>query len=318
MIPGEFLERLKHIVPEQRYADVVEWMASPRATSFRVNSLKASLEDVVHRLLDEGLEMHDVPWNADAKWVGHEQRSALLASQVYRDHHVYIQNLSSMVPPLLLDPQPGEHVLDLTAAPGSKTLQMACMMRQQGELAAVEIVKDRFFKLRDNLKVQGATEVKTYLKDGRGVWRHRPEYFDRVLLDAPCSSEGRFRADTPQTFAYWSLRKIKEMVRKQKRLLNSAVHSLKPGGRLVYSTCSFAPEENEAILTDMMRRYGDALMIVPCDVDMENLEAGLLSWQGKSFHPDVKNARRILPTYTMDGFFVAVITKHASTVPVSF
>ncbi|HMB91468.1 MAG TPA: RsmB/NOP family class I SAM-dependent RNA methyltransferase [Rhodothermales bacterium] len=312
-LPAEFLERLRAIVPSERYDDVLATFAAPQATSFRVNTLRAERAAVVQALEAEGLHLHVVDWKEDAFWVAPEERAALLASAAFKQQHIYVQNLSSMIPPLVLDAQPGERVLDLAAAPGSKTLQLACAMHDEGELAAVEVVKGRFFKLRNNLAAQGADNVRTFLQDGTRVWRYRPEYFDRVLLDAPCSTEGRFRADEPETFAYWSPRKIKEMARKQRRLLYSAVQCLRPGGVLVYSTCSFAPEENEAILNKTLRKFGDAIHLEPLGLDLDNLLPPLGEWKGKRFKLDLSHARRLLPTPTMEGFFIAKIRKEEGT-----
>ena len=313
MFPNDFLERLKHIVPEEKYDFVLEAMTLPKATSFRVNTLIANTVDVVALLMDDGIEMHEVAWNPGAFWVSHEQRDRLLDSSAFSNQKIYVQNQSSMIPPLVLNPQPGERILDLTAAPGSKTLQIACMVDQKAEIAAVEVVKSRFFKLRDNLRAQGATEVRTFLKDGRSVWKSRPEYFDKVLLDAPCSSEGRFHLSEPETFAYWSPRKIKEMVRKQKRLLYSAIQSLRPGGTLVYSTCSFAPEENEAIVHGLAGKFEGKIDVQPIGLQLDNMMNGLRSWNKKVFDRSDVLGVRILPTYFMDGFFVSKITKKSST-----
>src|SRR5690625_7249313 len=118
---------------------------------------------------------------------------------------------------------------------------------------AFEIYLELIYKLNNLLKLQVAGIVRTFLRNGMTVWRCRPDHFDRVLLDAPCSSEGRFHTRRPETFAYWSPRKVKEMARKQRKLLSSAVKSLRPGGILVYSTCSYAPEENELALTDILK-----------------------------------------------------------------
>ena len=155
--------------------------------------------------------------------VPNQQRRALTETAACRAGRIYIQNPASMIPPLLLDPQPGEWILDLGAAPGSKTLQMAGMMVNRGKISAVESVRGRFFRLRANLEKHGATLVQTYLKDGIKVWRNCPEQFDRVLLDAACSAEGRFNVNRPSSYGYWSTKKIREMQRKQKRLLFSAL-----------------------------------------------------------------------------------------------
>lgn len=315
MFPAEFLERLQHIVPAGKYEKVLLAMNTPGATSFRINTLRAGRDDVLARLQRSEIPVHPISWNEAALWVSHEHRDRLLRTALYAEGHIYVQNQASMVPPLALEPHPGERVLDLTAAPGSKTLQLACMMREEGELAAVEVVKSRFFKLRDNLAAQGATRVRTFLKDGRAVWKNRPEYFDRVLLDAPCSSEGRFHSTKPESYAYWSLRKIKEMAHKQKRLLYSAIQCLRPGGTLVYSTCSFSPEENEAIVSGALARFGPALEVVALPGRLGPFEPALHAWRGRSFHPDLSRAGRILPDYWMDGFFICKIAKKESTLP---
>ena len=311
-LPDAFLERLRWIVPADRYEKVVRTFAEPAATGFRINTLRAAPEEVLQELEALGLRLHRVDWNADACWVMPDERPRLLASAAYAEQRIYVQNLASMIPPLVLDAQPGERILDLGAAPGSKTLQLACLMRNTGEIAAVELVKRRFHKLRANLAAQGATNVRPFLRDGATVWRHRPEHFDRVLLDAPCSTEGRFRTDDPATYAYWSPRKIKEMARKQRRLLFSAVHCLRVGGVLVYSTCTFAPEENEAVLDKTLRKFGDALRLEPIELDLENMQPALSEWQGKPFKHDLSPARRLLPTPTMEGFFVAKMRKIAT------
>lgn len=314
LLPAAFLERLRRIVPADRYAEVLRAFAEPPATGFRINTLRAAPEVVVAELEALGLRLHHVAWRPDAFWVRPDERSRLLASAACAEQRLYVQNLASMIPPLALDAQPGERILDLGAAPGGKTLQLACQMRNTGEIAAVEVVKGRFFKLRANLTAQGATCVRPFLRDGATVWRHRPEHFDRVLLDAPCSTEGRFRADDPATYAYWSPRKIKEMVHKQRRLLFSAVQSLRVGGVLVYSTCTFAPEENEAALDKTLRRFGDALRLEPLGLDLDNMQPALSEWQGQSFRHDLSPARRLLPTPTMEAFFVAKIRKVEPTV----
>lgn len=311
--PEAFTRRMQEIVPAERYKSVMASFAAPRATCFRVNTLKADIEAVKGELKDEGLSLNACSWYEASFWVEPEFRDRLLASPAFTEQRIYVQNLSSMVPPLALSPEPGERVLDLAAAPGSKTLQIACEMETDGEIAAVELVKSRFFKMRANLEAQGATGVRTFLKNGEHVWRNRPEYFDRVLLDAPCSTEGRFQVNDSKTYAYWSLAKIREMSRKQNRLLYSAIQCLRPGGVLVYSTCSFAPEENELILEKALSTFGDAIELESIDLALDNTQPPLESWQDKPIMADLTHALRILPTDVMEGFFVCRMRKTAST-----
>ena len=223
------------------------------------------------------------------------------------------------MPVHVLGPRPGERVLDLCAAPGSKTGQIAAAMANDGEVVAVEKVRERFFKLRANVAAQGATVVRPRLGSGTAVAHTDPEAFDRVLLDAPCSTEGRFRSDVPATTAYWSPRKVKEMRAKQGRLLYAAVQALRPGGTLVYSTCTFAPEENEGALTKMLKTFGGRVEVVPVEGLGDGpaggplVREGLGEWDGRAFHPDVRHARRVLPDGRFEAFFVARIVKHETT-----
>ena len=309
-LPPEFVERLHRILNDDDFGTAIHTMNEPRRTSFRVNTLRADVEPTVHALREAGIKVASIDWYDAAFYVEPAFRQALLESEAYRAQHIYVQNAASMLPVLPLAPTPAEHVLDLAAAPGSKTLQIVCEMDNEGEVAAVEIVRERFYKLNNLLKLQGAEIVRTFLRNGMTVWRHRPDHFDRVLLDAPCSSEGRFHTSRPETFAYWSPRKVKEMARKQRKLLSSAVKSLRPGGILVYSTCSYAPEENELALTDILIEFEGKLEVEPFEPRLPNMRRPLEEWDGREVHRDVvEHARRVVPDDLCDGFFICRMRK---------
>ncbi len=317
-LPPDFVSRLEKIVPGPWRAEVLaSFSRPPRAVSFRLNPLRGEPEAVLAELEAEGLRPRPVSWLPGAYWLEAEAKTRLTRSPAHEQGQLYVQNLSSMLPPWLLGPRPGERILDLAAAPGGKTLHMAAMMANQGWISAVEKVRARYFRLKANVSLHGADCVHTYLMDGAQVWRKCPEQFDRVLLDAPCSSEARFRVDDPASFAYWSERKIKEMSRKQGRLLFSAVQSLKPGGSLIYSTCSFAPEENERAISKLLCTFGDALSVEPLNVPLDNSQPGLRQWAGKPFAPGVEHSLRILPDGMMDGFYLCKLRKHRSTLRAS-
>ncbi len=308
-LPELFLQRLSRIVPPERYEGCVRAFTEPTVVGARVNTLLAERERVFGGLREVGFALHPVSWYPDAFWIPAEQREAFLASEWVQHALVYVQNLSSMIPPLVLAPQPGEEVLDLCAAPGGKTLQMAAMMRGEGSLVAVESVRGRFFKMRENLQRHGANFVHTVQAEGEWVWKRWQGRFDAVLLDAPCSSEGRFRTDDPASFRYWSLQKIADMVRKQKALMYSAIQCLKPGGRLVYCTCTFAPEENEGIIAHALKKFGEAIEIAPLPLEVEGMAPALGEWEGRTYPSFVRHARRVLPSPRSEGFFVCLIRK---------
>jgi 16S rRNA (cytosine1407-C5)-methyltransferase len=309
--PAPFLERYERMLGRDGLDRILDGFTLPRQTWFRLNPLmNGSWDDLgkadfrVHR---------DATW-PDAGWVSPDDRSALLASQAVRDGKVYVQGMASQLPVRMLDPGPDDLVLDLAAAPGSKTIQLAGLDKTM-DIAAVEIVRKRKFRLDDNLSRHGADHVKVFLQDGTKVWRYRPEHFDAILLDAPCSSEGRFRLDEPESFAFWKRSKTKEMVRRQRRLLFSAVHALKPGGTLVYSTCSLAPEENEGVVAHALESFGSCLSIEPIAFEAPERVDAMLDWGKGAVDERVAASCRLMPSHRMEGFFVARFVKTESSNP---
>lgn len=311
-LPDAFLERLSQIVPAEQLPQTLASFSADKPTCCRINTLKCSPAQARDTLSQAGFSLDPVPWLDEAFFIPTDQRRPLTEHPLYRDGALYIQSLSSMTAVMALDPQPGEENLDLCAAPGGKTLFMAARMHNQGRLAAVEAVKPRFFRLKANLQQQGASVVHTYLADGRSIGRKVPARFDRIMLDAPCSSEARMREDDPESYQYWSPKKVLEMARKQKGLIESAWQALKPGGVMLYCTCSFAPEENEAIVQHLLKQHPDAAIIEPIQLPIGNQMTGLDQWAGKPFDASLHQAVRILPSATMDGFFMCRIRKAAT------
>ncbi|MDG2385407.1 MAG: RsmB/NOP family class I SAM-dependent RNA methyltransferase [Pirellulaceae bacterium] len=311
-LPEEFVDRLREIIPAGYLEPVMASFAEPKQVSFRVNTLLTDAEAALNEVEKLGVVYRSVDWCPEAFSARPERRQHLVDSAAFREGRIYIQNLSSLLPVLLLDPQPEQAILDLAAAPGGKTLHLAARMQNRGRLAAVEVVRARYYKMCQNLRTGGASMVRTFLKDGRVVGNKTPEQFDRVLLDAPCSSEARFRLERPESWQYWGARKIREQARKQNGLLKSAVRALKPGGRLCYCTCSFAPEENEVVVDRLLKRE-DSIEVVPIDFPAEFptdfVQPGLVQWRDRSLSQQLLHARRILPSAQMSGFFLCLIEK---------
>ena len=311
-IPEKFLERLTDIVGPSLYREIENTFVE-RPTTFRVNTIKAKREDIVEYLNSQGFKIRQITWYKDAFVLLNKTKRELCDLDIYEEGKIYVQGLASMIPPLVLDPQPGEKVLDLTAAPGSKTSQIAALMRQEGELKANDNNKIRFFKLKHNMEALGVNAT-LRMEHGGSLCREYPEYFDKILLDAPCSAEARFIDGDPKTYGYWKEQKIKEMAYKQWGLLLAAWSALKPGGILVYSTCTFAPEENELQVTKFLERVKDGGVL-----DISAKGGPSYGWKklpivrefkNKKVNQEVvKKAMRIMPTKEIEGFFVCKIKK---------
>ncbi|PIR74039.1 MAG: hypothetical protein COU35_04320 [Candidatus Magasanikbacteria bacterium CG10_big_fil_rev_8_21_14_0_10_47_10] len=313
-LPEKFLERLTTIVGPSLFTEVRKTFVD-KPTTFRVNTIKASRDDVKQILVRDGFKIQQVPWYLDAFILQNKSKRELTDHPLYVEGKLYCQSLASMVPPLVLDPKPGEKVLDLTAAPGSKTSQMAARMEQKGELVANELNKVRFFRLKHNMEGLGVIAEKDdwiftlRMEDGSVLSLEYPEYFDKILVDAPCSGESRFIEGYPKTYGYWSEHKIKQVSYRQHKLIMAALSALKPGGTLVYSTCTIAPEENEARVSKIKERFGDSLEVVQPSLSGLKTISAVKEWKGKLYHPDVSKTLRILPTKEIEGFFVAQLKK---------
>ena len=315
--PPEFIERLHRIVPSECLDQIYQRYQVPAQTAFRINPLVQTTSRILDDLRLEGLNFKEIEWCPNAyHLVDESQRTQLVNSEAVRFGQAYIQNPSSMIPALLLAPQDGEEILDLAAAPGGKTLHLASIMNQSGRIAAVEAVKKRFFKLKSNVERSGARNIDLYLKDGRVVGKLCPERFDAVLLDAPCSSEARFTLSDPNSWGYWSPKKIKEVSQKQKGLLRSAWKSLKPGGRLVYCTCSLAPEENEGVIHKVLQMWGDDVEVLSTrdalnslNLGEVTLQEGIIHWGKKPFDERVKQSIRIIASDVFNGFYLCILRK---------
>lgn len=307
--PPDFLRRFREIIPPQDVEKCLATFGAERRVSFRLNTLKVTPDELEHELRRLGILFERVTWLPEAYLAAPESRESLVNCPAFLEGRLYVQDLSSMLAVHVLDPQPGEEILDLAAAPGGKTCHMAARMNNQGRIAAVEVIPQRLYKLVANLRRAGVTIAKTYLTDGRTVGKKTPGRFDRVLLDAPCSSEARFDARDPASWRHWNLRKIAECSRKQKGLLHSALQAVRPGGVVLYCTCSFAPEENEGVIDHVLRQWKGTLEVEPLEISLPNVMPGITTWQGREFDPSVQLACRVLPTDEMHGFFLCRLRK---------
>ncbi len=313
-LPQDFVDRLKLLIPKDKLNDVLESFASRRPTTIRANTLKGSASELQKILTDQGAELEPVDWNPLAFVVKKPELRDLTNTEAYKNGELYVQSLSSMVPPLVLSPQAGERVLDIAAAPGSKTTQMAAMMENRGEIVANDTSHVRRYRLQANLDMQGVTIAKIGKTDGRSIWQEYPEYFDKTLVDVPCSMEGRFLGSDAKTYKDWSPKKVKILSNLQRWLLRSAISATKTGGIIVYSTCTLSPEENEGVIDWILQKEAGNIQMLPIDIQNLSTASAIMHWGEKEYNPEVAKCVRILPSAQMEGFFVAKMQKISSNI----
>ncbi|HQE97278.1 MAG TPA: RsmB/NOP family class I SAM-dependent RNA methyltransferase [Methanothrix sp.] len=299
----DFLDRYRDMVPDWEAFRAVQ--SRPLKSSARINTLKVERAVLLERLEKQGLDSRPFQWYPLGLKLDVESPGKLLESLL---GFIHIQEELSMVPPLVLDPRPGESILDLCASPGSKTTQISAMMENRGLIIANEPSLARVAALRSNCERLGAMNVAITRYDGRNFPRG---LFHRVLVDAPCSAEGRERRG-PGVIARGSCRRSLDLQALQIGLLKSALRLTRPGGVVVYSTCTYAPEENEMVvqaLLDEASEYGGARLE---QVRIPGLQEcpGLEEWNGASLSREMRSAARYYPHINdTGGFFVAKIIK---------
>lgn len=305
----KFKDSLKEIFGT-KYPQVEKGLKQIQPTTFRINTLKQVNEQkVIEKLKEQGFNVQKGP--LENSYLIKSNSGYISDTEEFKFGKIYVQELSSMIPPLVLDPQPGEKIMDMAAAPGSKTTQMAALTENRSEILALEKHPIRIKTLRHNVELQSAENVQVLQGNGIKFDRRNPqftEFFDRVLVDAPCSTEGNINLNNPKSYKYWNIHKRKDMSRIQKGLIMSGIRMLKPGGTLVYSTCTYGMEENELVLEWLLEKIPE-LKIEKIDLDIQNKVPGIRKWNNKELNPQIKNSVRILPNELFTGFFIAKIRK---------
>jgi 16S rRNA (cytosine1407-C5)-methyltransferase len=310
-----FISRLASIL--QMPKGKVKHLFYQRArTTIRLNNLQ---EDPKHtyKVLTQtrGWKLQEIKGLEDTYFVNNRDKSEVADTQEYEEGKFYIQDLSSILSIYILDPKEDDDILDLAAAPGSKTTLISALTDNQARIVANDIDQERIGRLNNVLHQFGAKNVKVTNKDGNLLGRIYPNHFDRVILDAPCSGEGRIYLAGRNPLRFWSIKMVNAMVKKQKKLIESAFEALSIGGTLVYSTCTLEPDENEGVVTHLLNKYDNARMEeIEFVKDLEPLltdkiTEGITKWSGNTYHQEVAKSVRIIPSPEMMGFYIAKITK---------
>jgi len=291
-----FLDRLVKEYGIHITDQIIRGFSEDKSPIIRINTLKTDVRTIMNYLREKNIRYERIPFLENALIIQNQNEKFFENLDIYKKGEIYFQSISSQLPVIFLNPQSGEKILDIAAAPGSKTTQLGIAMRNKGEIIANELDKIRHERLKYNLEKQGITIAKTILGDGSKIGDQYPDYFDRVLVDVPCSAEGRINLNEPRSYGFWSEKNIKENVKIQKKLLESAIKSLRSGGFLLYSTCTLAPDENEGMITWATTTFPN--------VKVENISLGF-----KYQLPTIKGAIKAMPSKISEGFFVALLKK---------
>jgi NOL1/NOP2/sun family putative RNA methylase len=313
-----FLERMRALLPDKKdFESYMKILEKKPVKSIRCNTLKISPEKLKKKLEGKGWKIKQ-PFKGHNEIMvvdGYENGEELAPGELGRalEHmlgYYYVQELASMLPVLALKPKPGEIVLDLAASPGSKTTQIAAKMENSGVLIANEISLGRIKILAANTERCGTTNVIITKKEGTALckrFKREGLYFDKILVDAPCSGEGTLRS-TPMTYKMWSINTVKKLSKIQKHLLSSAIEILKPNGEIVYSTCTHSPEENEGVISYVLKEFNN--------VEIETISLpvkcrpGITSWEEEKYGKEVTKSCRVYPQdNNTEGFFIAKLRK---------
>ncbi len=310
-LPALFLQRLGELLSVDEYNVSLKSFNQPKPLTFRANSLRTTEQEVLAEVSDAGILTAPIEWCPNCHLVKEGTIRELQELPSWDKGELYIQAASSMLAAHALQVEPEMRVLDMCAAPGSKTSQLSALMQNKGMLIANDRSRKRLYRLREILQRQGATNVEVLCGPGERLGQTHADCFDRVLVDAPCSGEGRFRTDRPIRLSRWSLQEIRTLAKLQEQLLVAALRCVCVGGMVVYSTCTFAPEENELLLDKVLSRNGiDAELVpIPNHLHPPTIKEPTVSWDGKTLTNELQHAIRIIPDSTTTGFFIACLKR---------
>ena len=276
----------------------------PLIPSIRVNTLKISTLDLKQRLEEKGFELEQIEWVPYGFNVIRESHN-LGSSHEFLQGYYYLQNVASMLSAIILDPKPNEIVIDMCAAPGSKSTHLAQLMGNESSLILIDKYKNRIPALETNLRRMGIINSIVLNMDAKDISKLNIKA-DKILLDAPCTGEGLIRQD-PARKKSRKLKDIEKLSKIQKLLLKSGLNILKPGGKLLYSTCSIAPEENELVLNDVLQDESDFSII---KINNQYGINGFTRIYGNTLLEDIKLSQRLYPhLHDTIGFFYCLIKR---------
>lgn len=299
-LPTAFINRMETLLKDEADAFFATYNQK-KALGLRVNPLKTTIEELRSQT---DFHLQPIPFCNTGFYYKAEDEPG--KHPFHQAGLYYIQEPSAMFVAKVLDADPGERILDLCAAPGGKSTQIAAMMNNTGLLVSNEVFPKRAKALSENIERCGVTNTLVTNETPEKLARYFPGYFDKILVDAPCSGEGMFRKD-PDAAQYWSPEHVRECAALQSGILDAAYQMLKSGGTLVYSTCTFSPEEDEKMVEGFLERYPD-VEIMPIEKP-DGVAGGKTEWT-HHHTPAIQAAARLWPHLLQgEGHFVAKLKK---------
>lgn len=294
MIPEFYMNMLKEQYSDSDIKKIIDGYSKKRKTTIRVNTLLSNNSEVLDIFNKLNIEYDHVLFYDNAFIIKNRNETDLYELDLLKEGKIYMQSLSSMLPPIIMEPKEYEDILDMAAAPGGKTTEIAALTNNNSKITAVEFNKIRAEKLRYNIKKQGCSKVYVLEADSKKL----DDFFkfDNILLDAPCSGSGTLDLNNDRTFKYFTEKLIKKSSETQIELLKKALTILKPGKTMIYSTCSILSIENEDVVSKVMKQFN--CEIVP--INVEGIE--LLPTK-------IEGTMVVCPNELYEGFYIAKIKK---------
>ena len=296
-LPDFLIEMLEKQYGKELAEKIIQGYMVKRKLTLRVNTLKSNISEIEECLLNKNIQFEKVKWSNDAYILNNVCESEIEKLDIYQEGKIYLQSLSSMLPPIALEPKQGADILDMAAAPGGKTTQMAALSNNKSNITACEMNSIRAERLKYNIEKQGATSVYVMIKDSRRI----DDFFsfDQILLDSPCSGSGTLNIEDKNLTKYFTINLINKSTKSQLELLRKAIKILKSGKELVYSTCSILKEENEEIINKVLKD--------------RNVEIVPIKFEGMESLPmlpvTIKGTLCVAPNEYYEGFFIAKLRK---------
>ncbi len=297
MIPQFLYEMLENQYGNELTHKIVEGYCQKRPVTLRVNTLKTNINTIKQLLNKESITFEEISWNENALVLQNVNESKVRELEMYKNGEIYLQSLSSMMPVIAIQPKAKENILDMAAAPGGKTTQIAALTNNEAFITACEKNKIRAERLKYNIEKQGATSVNVLVEDSRNLSSYFS--FDKILLDAPCSGSGTIYLEDENLEKVFTEELVQRSIKTQYELLKKAVNILKLGQEMLYSTCSILEDENENNVQKLLKT--NEVEIVPID---KNLFSG-----APFLKTSIEGTISICPSNLYEGFFMAKLKK---------